>query len=494
MLDLTNYVRQILADQDRPLLEDAVEAAKVDALRAAYVMIWLACAESLKRRFREAQKRDVTAGAIVGQIETKEKAYKSVDKFVLDKAHEYGFLSDPGHTILNHVYEMRCIYGHPYEEAPSQEQVSHAAAAVVEHVLSKPVKLRHGFGQQLLKNLLEDRSYLDDQRAAVSAFAKDIIPRIDDSIHGWLLDKYWAELEELADDSSLAVFFRRGIWFCRTVLTEIGVTVFPKDDWHDRASRFLKTLIRICSIVGIFKQIGRRAQDSLIGSILAESSTRASVLTHFERLHDNKLLSKRQRERFTEHIATMESSKLRSSGLSTRTCFDRLIKSLESHDWYTQNPAVELLSSNGPDDAAELPEKQQMELGRNVLQAAEGNARSAKRFITALADDGRSWPYDFVRGVALECFINEDNDIRFKDEMLSEVLEALDDLRATDRKLIIAETVTSVKAGKPKRRVDRSDFARVIDIVKPYSWAKPLLTCLKTKAATLTAEEEDDES
>ena len=162
VVDLSDYANNILASEDHPLFDDAVEAGKAGALRAVYVMIWLACAESLKRRFREAQKRDGAAGRIVGEIETKEREHKAVDKFVLEKAHEYGFISDSGHTILNHVYEMRCLYGHPYEEAPSQEQVSHAAAVVVEHVLSKPVKLRHGFGKQLLKNLLEDRSYLDD--------------------------------------------------------------------------------------------------------------------------------------------------------------------------------------------------------------------------------------------------------------------------------------------------------------------------------------------
>jgi len=187
-VDLSSYANNILADEDRPLFDEAVEAGKAGALRAAYVMIWLACAESLKRRFREAQQRDNAAGKIVGEIEAGENAHKAVDKFVLKKALEYGFVSDSGHAILNHIYEMRCIYGHPYEEAPSQEQVSCAAAVVVEHVLSKPVTLRHSFGEKLLKNLTEERNYLDDQETAVVVFAKDILPRIDKSIYDWLLD------------------------------------------------------------------------------------------------------------------------------------------------------------------------------------------------------------------------------------------------------------------------------------------------------------------
>src|SRR5271157_2140259 len=114
------------------------------------VMIWISCAESIKRRFREAEKRDGAAGKIVGDFEKKEADQKSVDKFVLEKAKEYGFINDTAYTILLNIYEMRCVYGHPYEQAPLPEQVSHAAAMVVEHLLSQPVRLRHGYASALL--------------------------------------------------------------------------------------------------------------------------------------------------------------------------------------------------------------------------------------------------------------------------------------------------------------------------------------------------------
>ena len=278
-VDLSIYAQGILAEQDQPLFDEAVNAAAAGALRAAYMMMWLACAESLKRRFREAQLRDHTAGKIVGEIEDREKDYRAVDKFLLDKAREYGFVSLSGHTVLEQVYEMRCIYVHPYEEAPSPEKVVDAAATVVEQVLSKPVKLREGFGRQLLKSLLENRNYLDDQEAAVAEFARNILPRLDEGIYGWLLDDYWKELEELSDDSSMAVFSRRGMWFCRAVIVEVGANIFTNDEWHERLGRLPKTLIGVCSIVEIFKNVGERAQDSLVGSILDESNTRVGVLS-----------------------------------------------------------------------------------------------------------------------------------------------------------------------------------------------------------------------
>ena len=77
MLDLSTYADQILSAEDKPLFEEATRAAQAGALRAAYVMIWLSCAESLKRRFREAQKRDGAAGKVVGQIVQKESEHKA---------------------------------------------------------------------------------------------------------------------------------------------------------------------------------------------------------------------------------------------------------------------------------------------------------------------------------------------------------------------------------------------------------------------------------
>ncbi len=491
-VDLSEYARKILAEEDRPLFDDAVQAGKVGALRAAYVMIWLACAESLKRRFREAQTRDNAAGTIVSEIEEKECQHKAVDKFLLEKAREYGFLSDSGHKRLNHVYEMRCVYGHPYEEAPSQEEVLHAAALVVEHVLSKPVKLRHGFGSQLLKSLLTNQTYLDNQETAVTAFTKNILQRLDESIHGWLLDNYWKELENLADDSSTEIFFRRGIWFCRAMLMKVGVGVFSHDEWHEMVNKFPKTLMRaLCSIADLFKEIGERAQDSLVGSILDESGTRSWVLCYLERLDNDGALSERQKQRFAERVSSLSSSELKSASLTTKTCFQTLIVALRSYNWYEQNPAIELIISNGPTQAADLNEDQQVDLGRNILQAGEGKARSADEFLEKLSQGGTSWPFDVVRGIALETFTNEKNEIRFKDRHLNHVLSALAHLTDKQRDQIVGEIAASVHVGVPKDWVDRTDFNRVIDSLRAYGWTAKLISSLEAKAASLPGEDEE---
>ena len=488
-VDLSSYAGEILAEEDHPLFDDAVAAAKVGALRSAYVMIWLACAESLKRRFREAKVRDNIAGKVVGKIETMEQQHKAIDRVLVDEAYKYGFVSDSGRTVLSQIYELRCIYGHPYEEAPSHEKVIDAAAAVVGLVLSKPVKLRHAFGRQLLKGLLEDGNYLDDHEPAVTEFAKSILPRLDEDVHVWLLDEYLEELERFADDSSMDLFFRRGMWFCRAMLAEAGVAVFSHEEWHDRSGRFPKTLMGICCTPDIFKEIGERAQDSLVGLIITESNTRARVLSYLEQLDNEGSLSERQRERFSKAIAELELKTVQASGLSTKATYAKLVNAMKSYNWYVQNPAIDMIVSNGPEQTAELTREQQVNLGRNILQAAEGTASSASEFLVKLSQDATKWPVDVIRGIALESFTNEENEIRFKGRYLNFVISALDRLDCIQRKELIADIASSVDVGMPRYGRLQDEFNEVVVSLNSYSWAAPLASALETKLSARGLEE-----
>ena len=137
MPDISRYAARIQDDVDRPLFPRCREGrrSRGSAWRVRHALDLFA--ESIKRRFREGRKARRGRREIVGEFgEQKEKDHRSVDKFVLDKAKEYGFITDTAYAILLNVYEMRCVYGHPYEQAPMPEQVSHAAAMVVEHILS----------------------------------------------------------------------------------------------------------------------------------------------------------------------------------------------------------------------------------------------------------------------------------------------------------------------------------------------------------------------
>ena len=346
MTDLSNYQKRVLEDDDKPLFDEAVKSAQVGALRGSYILLWLSCLESLKRKFREAALRDSNAGKIVSNFETAEKKHKSVDKIIISDAQKYGFVSDYAYQKLEHIYDMRCIFGHPYEEVPSLEDVRHAACTVVEQVLSKPTTLKEGYVASLINNLME-KSYLDDHEPAVIKHVEDITPRIDENIYTYLVETYIKKVEPSAHDWSLRLFTERAIWFLRKFLKIVGCEIYNAEQWHNLVVQYPETLCLIfAGNSDLFKGIGQKAQDSIIIHLIDKDNldTRPSGLSDLEYLYEAKVLNDRQKDIFKEAIKKSTVEILKASGLKTSTCFDKIIEELKCSDWYTQNPTIQLLS------------------------------------------------------------------------------------------------------------------------------------------------------
>ncbi len=71
-------------------MREASDCLQVGARRAAYITVWLATAEALRRKFTEAQTFDGQAGQIVGEIQRSEANHKAVDSLLITKAKDYG--------------------------------------------------------------------------------------------------------------------------------------------------------------------------------------------------------------------------------------------------------------------------------------------------------------------------------------------------------------------------------------------------------------------
>lgn len=473
---IDKYAGSILDAADRPLFEEAAKAMSVGALRAAYVMVWLSCAESLKRRFREAAIRDGAAGRIVGDIEDKESKQQAVDKMLIERARKYGFISESAKLQLLHIYSMRNVYGHPYEEAPKEEQVVDAASTVVEHVLSQPVKLRHGFGNQLLHSLLNDPHYLDDTDEAVSTFAVEILPRVDEDIYEWFFRKYWKELEANVDDSSMLLFRRRGVFFSR-VLLQISSCGFLDDaGWHTIVREFPMISVLVFSKAEVFKMISDRTQDCIVGEVIGRSVAKPGLLQLLSRLFDSGILSTRQSERLISLIDSMNPDRLSAAHLPLILCYKRVISALQYHHWVThQNPTISYIINQGPGAVAQLNTDEQVLLGRNIYQTAEGGARTAISFIKNLGQNGVSWPLDLVRGMLYECFVNERNELRVKQDAISPLLAHIDSLGSTINTQLADEIAFMVKNSTEKPGTFlKADLEEVVKTISQFPWAASL--------------------
>ena len=101
------------------------------------------------------------------------------------------------------------------------------------------------------------------------------------------------------------------------------------------------------------------------------------------------------------------------------------IEALKSHNWYTQNPAIDALS---PETVEAMTNDELFVIGRNILQSADGGSGSAVQFINQAPTRLRRWPeakrraiYD---GILFEIFFDSNGATRpqIKGRLFDEVM------------------------------------------------------------------------
>lgn len=444
---LESYLAKVLAPEDRVLFEEAVRSAAVGASRAAYIMVWISCAESLKRKFRELAPRDSQAQLVLGEVARKELAQQSIDKYILGEAKKYGFVDESEHRRLEHIYTMRSIYGHPYEEQPSTEDLVAAAATVADLVLSRPTKLREGYLAEQVRLITEDRTFLDDVTEAAERYAADVCAKADERLHQWFLRKLWSRLTAMVTDPTSAMFVRRGIWFSREYVRRSCCIGSVGWDAVSYLTQFPATLSSILAAPDLFQSVGTHAQDIVIGNLFSTGALDGAHLRLLEGLHNSGVFNARQENRFNSEIRQLQLDHIASSGVSPVYYADLIVAKLKVHNWYVQNRAVGVLKNAGPNGIAHLPSETQYLLGENILQAADGGANAGIAFLEDLGRTANEWPEAFIEGLVSECFINGKDEIRFKTAHARKALKTLRVLGRDSRAAMVDRLVTRVMKG-----------------------------------------------
>lgn len=478
-VDLNKYADKIADTEDRSNFEEAVNAANSGHLSSAFNQIWLTIAESLKSRLLY---QINTSG-----IKNKGKQnFNGNDRAILDHAKINSIISENTLKIFNILYELRSVYSHPNGKKPNIEDVYFAAANAVSLLLFKPIWINLGEKEgELLHNLLENLDLLRDEEVAIKKFAKEKIFQLDKKDHTSFFEYYWTGLEKkhhdisIKSDDTLEIFVRRGIWFSQVSLLEISVKSIFNNGLSKKIDDFEYVFSQIYSDVEIFKQIDLNMQNRVLKIIYKQSLTNTDqkVLKPVELLAQANVLSVEQKEGYTNHIKEMQTN----PHLDEHSC-NELIKDLMSQNWNIQNPAIQRVLLYGPSQINKLDNSQQIELGRNILQTAEGDCHSANYFMKEIKRTIKEWPTDLIHGMAIESFVNESLEIRIKDRHLGKILYLIGQIKEEERTEILNEIIRSIDAGKLRPEVTQNQINEVLQLLRYYPWAIQLLESIKNKS------------
>lgn len=418
------YLDNVNDPQDIILFKDAIKSANSGMYRSAYILAWLCCAESLKHKFQIASRHgDKKSQDIYQKITSKEGQHTAVDTYILERAKAHGFINDLEFDKLLIIYKMRCVYAHPYKEAPSKENVLSALSDITNIVLSKPAILSETFIDALIDNLINDINYLNDYCETVKKETQNWLNKINPQCYKYFINNYSEKIEIYCTDINRRVLVTRAKWVIEEILLKTQYNIYSNEEWHDFIIKYPNFSINLAiNNKDFFLNIGERAQDYLISKILEIANYAPGYLqilapyledTDILRDNYNKIISK---------INSLSLDALKSSGLKLKYYVSALLKELESFDYYRQNPTITLIQEN-EQNIATLDLDQQFKLGELIHRAAHNNAWYAKDYINKIVSNPNEFPLEFLRGIC--SIIIEDSSVRkyiyFREELLQPI-------------------------------------------------------------------------
>jgi len=427
---IENLLGMVENQEDKVLVKESTGCYRAGSLRAAFVMLWIAIAESLKRRFRVMANRDSSIEKVVGRINDKEEKHLSVDGFLLDKALTFGLISDLEKEKFGQMYTLRCVYAHPYELEPNSEEYLAALAFAIQGLLSRPVFLRHSYVEKTLATLAQNVTFLDDIELSCSNYADDVLSRVDPSLFAWLVEKSLPIIEEKLLDPENGVFSRRLIWFIRQFLRR-DLKVLSDIDWHNFSCEFPLAVTSLLCEPALWKEVSENARDAVVGIVISRLSQEESkpipYLSSLMDLLEERLLSDRQQMRVESAVKKLTFDQLRMYDLPLCLSINKVIEGFKAHNWYRQKDASIYLRNIGIETIIKDLEDDTLEiLGRNILQSAEGNSYDSKYLLEIiLKSTDLVINSGLLRGIIYECFLDERGLFRLKEDSFGMVLEAL---------------------------------------------------------------------
>lgn len=486
-VDLSSYSERIADYDDRLDFNNAVEAAKVGSLKLAHIGIWITVIESLKRRILHRTERKWNG------FKVKEDFYASDQQLIIE-ARKISIISENDKKILDSVLTLRNLYAHANSCEPSKENILSAAADAVDILLHKSKCLNLEKGEEtILYNLLKDQSYLKDNKDYLQKFVEKILPKLNKDHHNDFLEYYWIELEEIHRNTIKSkyfrIIFRRGIWFSQTLLLK-DMSMISDISWKDKINKYENIISEICGIPGIFEEICEETQNKVIDTLTNDkhrllNNDNEGVHAGLKELYSSGILLESQKETVDKYFKEQKQSQNPDKLAPNQELFNDLIDNLKEHYYPTQKKAIIRILHLDLSEIDKFTESQKIELGRNILQTAEGGCWAASDLIEEIAKNANEWPIDLIHGIAIECFTNESSYIRFKIRELDNVLMILDKLKNTNQNEIVKNITTTIKNGQRKNLVEYDQLANTIRKLEKYSWINKLSGELRNKAIDL---------
>jgi len=423
----------IVEESDKILFQETANCFLTGNLRASYIMSWITIIESLKRKIKLfSNLGDSRATDAYSLIEKTEEDKKSTDRLIFEESKKCGIIDNADLSTINFLWEQRCLFAHPYNRQPEEDEVKHIIGQTIKLVLAKELFYNKDFLSELSDNIANKPFFLPTEIERIRDFASRTIARTPEELHPFLFKTLLFKVGELAPNQEKFSELKKLRYYLIELFVKTSISLEdPSWSLENRVTNFPFE----CYIGFVHKdswsKLPIRIKEMLISYLVNETDNNrlVSLKSITVKLVSENILEADLKEKYIEKLNdTYFDSAINFYG-DNDLKFKRIKTELESWQYEQQNPVIDYLREEGTFNFLNsISNENQFCLGRLLKSCSSGGHWKTQYLLSSIIS-GSTNTTDYVKaGIAYGGIVSWTSKYHLDKEFLTKSIQLLNQI------------------------------------------------------------------
>lgn len=445
---------KIINKEDVIIFEEATSCFLSKNLRAAYIMGWLSIIESLKRKiYNFSDLGDKNSKEALEKIEKLENEKSSADKIIFQGASKAGIIDKNDLTTIEYLWAKRCLFAHPYNTKPEEEDVKYILTQSVKLVLEKDLLYNRDYLEQLTKDIVEKTHFRPNNKEEIISLIKLDLRKTSEKLHPFFFKTLLAKLGEIIDDQNKTpeVLKLRSYIIELIIESKIPLT---DEKWslESKARDFpYETFIGVVNHE-TWRYIPKKIKRMLISYSISEEKTernyRLKAITNY--LIKKQVLEDKYIKDYYKKLSKDEFSSAIDYYGTDSAKLSRILEELKSRQFIQQNIIIDYIrGDDGNNFLKKIKPSSQFKLGKAIRNYCSSMHWKTDHLISAIINKTEMFPDEVIAGIAYGCFINENDKYEFDKTLMENAISLLNLIKKTKQEKVYKKIKKVLLQNKP---------------------------------------------
>lgn len=461
MKEIEELEYKIVNEFDKILFRESVNCLKAKTYRAGYIIAWISIVESLKRKINDLSNiGDIQSQQSLSKIDALEKNEKSADIQILTESLLISIIEPDEYKKLQFFWGQRCLFAHPYEKAPTEDELIFIIKQSIEITLSKKLEFKKNYINELIENLSSKAHFLSNDNSVIENYAKNVIPRISKTLHSYFFKMLISKIGEIKDDEIKKIFLKRirifSVLLLKTTTQKLSDIKWRMEDLS--LNHTYEFVLGTCDY-RIWKKLPSRSKDIVLEFILQKSNKRERYFTTImlSKIYKKNLFTKANSVKFEKLISSMEIIEASELYKDEKALSERFLIEFDSNDFYRQQDSIRVLTSDyGQIFQDKVSEHYAILIGKKITISSQYGCYEAQNVMLNI---NYRFTDNFRVGFVVGLFLDNQMTFRLSEKLFYTLLSFIDESESNFFNKVIA----FIRINRNDEALERMQKARISD-------------------------------